>query len=63
MLPFPNVTQGFVAVAALICATVLGVLDKLDPAAISAIYSAVIFGAIGHANGYRQAEKQVEKER
>jgi hypothetical protein len=53
LLPLPSFGQALIATAALVCATVLGALDKLDASAISAIYSAVIFGAIGHVNGQR----------
>lgn len=45
-------TQAAVAIVALVGISVLGALGKIDTAALTAIYSAVIGGALGHANGF-----------
>ena len=43
-----------IVVAALAGITMLGALDKVSSDAVVAIYSLVIGGGLGHANGYRQ---------
>jgi hypothetical protein len=53
-----NPAQAVVAVTALAGITVLGALGKIDSSALVAIYSAVIGGALGHANGYAAAVKE-----
>jgi hypothetical protein len=53
-----NIYQAVVAVTALVGVTVLGALGKVDSNVLIAIYSAVIGGGIGHANGYSLAKKE-----
>ena len=43
--------------------TVLGALGRLDSESIVAIYSAIIGGAIGHANGNLQGRLSAERDR
>lgn len=59
---FPELRYGsiFVLTLALVGVTILGILHDVDPQALTAIYTAVIAGAIGHQNGYTQG-KQDEK--
>jgi hypothetical protein len=51
-----------VFLAALVGVTVLGALGRLDEQVISTLYSAVIFGAIGQANGNLQGRLAAERE-
>lgn len=43
--------------------TVLAILHDMDAQAVTAIYTAVIAGAIGHANGNLQGRLSAERER
>lgn len=52
-----------VLVLALVGVTALGILHDIDGQSVVAIYSAVIGGAIGHANGNLQGRLAAERER
>lgn len=52
-----------VLILALVGVTVLGALSDVDGQSIVAIYSAIIGGAIGHANGNLQGRLAAERER
>lgn len=62
-----SIPAAIIAAIALIGITLLGALGKVDTAALVAIYSAVIGGALGQANGsaltrleFEQRLQQVE---
>lgn len=48
---------------ALVGVTILGALSDIDGQSIVAIYSAIIGGAIGHANGNLQGKLAAERDR
>lgn len=47
----------------LVGVTVLGALHDIDSQSVVAIYSAIIGGAVGHANGNLQGRLAAERER
>lgn len=52
-----------ILILALVGITVLGLLHDVDSQSIVALYSAIIGGAVGHANGNLQGRLASERER
>lgn len=52
-----------ILVLALVSVTVLGALHDIDSESLVAIFSAIVGGAVGHANGNLQGRLAAERER
>lgn len=52
-----------VLVLGMIGVTIMGILGDVDSQSIVALYSAIIGGAVGHANGNLQGRLSAERER
>lgn len=52
-----------VLVLGMVGITIMGILGDIDSQSIVALYSAIIGGAVGHANGNLQGRLSAERER